>query len=82
MKYQIQTIKRILIITLITMILMFECSFVFAVETIEVKPTENQFLELRAVSITNVDGQNKQVLMELWGNDVNPNDYIKFKKNY
>lgn len=33
-------------------------------------PTDEQFLELRATKITDVDGQNKQVTMELWGNNI------------
>lgn len=73
MKYQIQAIKNVLIFLLINMILIFKCNFVLATETditIEDEPTENQFLELRAISVTEVEGQNKQVLMELWGNNV------------
>ena len=33
-------------------------------------PEENQYLELRAVSVTSVAGQNKQVIMELWGHNL------------
>ncbi len=33
-------------------------------------PTEDQYFELRAVEIKEVAGQNKQVIMEFWGNNV------------
>ena len=33
-------------------------------------PDEKQYFELRAVEINNVEGQNKQVIMELWGNNL------------
>ena len=33
-------------------------------------PSENQFLELRAVEVKDVEGQNKQVTMELWTNSI------------
>lgn len=35
-----------------------------------VKANENQYLELRAVEVKEVTGQNKQVIMELWGHDI------------
>jgi hypothetical protein len=35
-----------------------------------VEPLDNQYLEMRAVTITNVEGQNKQVIFELWGNNI------------
>ena len=33
-------------------------------------PSDNQYLELRATTITDVEGQGKQVVMELWGHDI------------
>lgn len=33
-------------------------------------PTEEQYLELRAVTVTDKAGQNKQVIMELWGHNL------------
>lgn len=33
-------------------------------------PEDNQYLELRAVEVKDAVGQNKQVIMELWGNNV------------
>lgn len=37
---------------------------------IEITPSENQYLELRATQVKDIAGQNKQVIMELWGNNV------------
>ena len=33
-------------------------------------PEENQYFELRAVEVKEVEGENKQVIMELWGNNI------------
>lgn len=33
-------------------------------------PGDNQYLELKATTITEVEGQGKQVIMELWGYDI------------
>lgn len=33
-------------------------------------PEDNQYLELRAVKVNDVAGQNKQVIMELWGHNL------------
>lgn len=35
-----------------------------------VTPSAEQYLELRVAEVKEVDGQNKQVIMELWGNNV------------
>ncbi|MCI9366447.1 MAG: hypothetical protein HFJ54_08125 [Clostridia bacterium] len=40
------------------------------IKTTELEPTGDQFLELRAVEINEVEGQNRQVIMELWGNEL------------
>lgn len=34
------------------------------------EPSDNQYFELRAVQVKNIEGQNKQIIMELWGNNV------------
>jgi len=47
-----------------------EVDIVEDIETTELQPTDNQFLELRAVSINKIEGKNKQLIMELWGNDL------------
>ena len=41
-----------------------------ASEVIVKTPNENQFLELRGVEVKDVEGQNKQLTMELWTNSV------------
>ena len=38
-----------------------------------IEPTTNQYIELRATKIKDVEGNGKQVIFELWGHD------IKFK---
>lgn len=47
-------------------------STVYAVEADpnEIAPSDNQYFELRAVEIKEIDGQNKQVIMELWGHNM------------
>ena len=35
-----------------------------------VEPTENQFFELRAVKVTNIEGKDKQVIFELWAHEI------------
>lgn len=35
-----------------------------------VTPEENQYFELRAVEVKEVDGQNKQIIMQLWGHEI------------
>ena len=38
--------------------------------SISVTPTENQYLELRATTINTMDNQDKQIIFELWGHDI------------
>ena len=33
-------------------------------------PTDDQYLELKAVQVKDVTGQNKQVIMQLWGHNL------------
>lgn len=35
-----------------------------------ITPTDQQYIELRAVEIKEKEEQNKQVIMELWGNNI------------
>ena len=44
--------------------------FVMASEITVKTPGDNQFLELRAVEVKDVEGQNKQLTMELWTNSI------------
>lgn len=39
-------------------------------DTTCIAPEDNQYFELRATEVKTVDGQNKQVIMELWGNNI------------
>ena len=39
-------------------------------DTTCITPEDNQYLELRATEVKEVEGQNKQVIMELWGNNI------------
>lgn len=59
------------IMILMVVIAMF-VSTVYAVEADqnEIAPSDNQYFELRAVEIKEIDGQNKQVIMELWGHNM------------
>lgn len=65
-----EQLKKVLIIGIVLILASF--TVIMAAENDEncVIPTDEQYLELRAVSVTDVPGQNKQVIMELWGNNV------------
>ena len=82
-----QTIRRklsklnsVLAIVLMVLTALF-CTFTSktfaATETIQ--PTDDQYLELRAVSVDDVSGQNKQVIMELWSHNL---DYKGFEVTF
>lgn len=62
------------IITVVSIIAVFACllqSKTYANGSANVLiPEENQYLELRAVSVEDIDGQGKQVIMELWGHNL------------
>lgn len=65
--------KNLIIIATIIVLIFLNCAIVGASTIIE--PNENQYLELKATSITEVEGQNKQVIMELWGYEI---DFKRF----
>lgn len=67
--------KKILIMTIILAMISFPIMMASQIDPNRVTPAENQYLELRAVSVKEIEGQNKQVIMELWGNNV------EFKRN-
>lgn len=46
------------------------CSTYTKATSISVTPTENQYLELRATTINTMDNQDKQIIFELWGHDI------------
>ena len=60
------------VIVMIIAIVTFCTTFTMAYETDEycLVPEDNQYFELRAVEVKAVEGQNKQVIMELWGNNI------------
>lgn len=35
-----------------------------------ITPSENSYFELKTVKVTDIEGKNKQVIMELWGNNI------------
>ncbi len=53
----------VLILTSVNIIMASNC-------TTCVTPENNQYIELRATEIKKVDNQNQQVIMELWGNNI------------
>lgn len=52
------------------LLLLANVTSLFAADTVYIEPTDEQYLELRKVEVKEVTGQNKQVIMELWGNNV------------
>ena len=70
-------VKKLIKINLIVLIICIctiaaSCKIVMADST-TIEPTTNQYIELRATKIKDVEGNGKQVIFELWGHD------IKFK---
>ncbi len=59
---------KILLIIVIFAIAILKSTMSKAATTVE--PGENNYFELRAVEIKDVEGQGKQVIMELWGYDI------------
>lgn len=59
------------LILVITVLLFAVIPTNISIASTEVTPTDNQYLELRATTIKEVEGQNKQVIMELWGHEIN-----------
>ena len=58
---------------LTAVILIFVMKFInmtIVVEASTIEPTDDQYLELKATNITEVEGKNKQVIMELWGHEI------------
>lgn len=60
-----------IIATIINLIILCICFCnVSIAESKLVEPTENQFFELRAVKVTNIEGKDKQVIFELWAHEI------------
>ena len=56
-------------VLIISVLLLCRIAIMAATET-RLEPQSDQFLELRAVEVKDVAGQNKQVIMELWTNKI------------
>ena len=66
-----QKVSKKIIATIINLIILCICFCnVSIAESKLVEPTENQFFELRAVNVTNIEGKDKQVIFELWAHEI------------
>lgn len=71
-----KTKQRINLIVLLVIVMIFTILIrTIAYASTEVTPNDNQYLELRATTVEEVEGQGKQVIMELWGHDI---DFKRF----
>ena len=61
-------LKKLTAVILIFVMMFINMTIVVEASTIE--PTDDQYLELKATNITEVEGKNKQVIMELWGHEI------------
>ena len=57
-------------LTAVILILVMFINMAIVVEASTIEPTDDQYLELKATNITEVEGKNKQVIMELWGHEI------------
>lgn len=66
-----QKVSKKIIATIINLIILCICFCnVSIAESKLVEPIENQFFELRAVKVTNIEGKDKQVIFELWAHEI------------
>ena len=66
-----QNVSKKIIATIINLIILCICFCnVSIAESKLVEPTEDQFFELRAVKVTNIEGKDKQVIFELWAHEI------------
>ena len=66
-----QKVSKKIIATIINLIILCICFCnVSVAESKLVEPTEDQFFELRAVKVTNIEGKDKQVIFELWAHEI------------
>lgn len=61
-------LKKLTAVILILVMMFINMAIVVEASTIE--PTDDQYLELKATNITEVEGKNKKVIMELWGHEI------------
>lgn len=69
-KLQRQKVKTMLLVCLLFIWISVTYVKASEVDVNCIEPLDNQFLELRATQVNDIQGQNKQVIMELWGNNV------------
>lgn len=63
--------KNIILFILCIILILINANIIMASNTtICLEPSDSQYFELRATEVKNVEGQNKQVIMELWGNNI------------
>ena len=66
-----QKVSKKIIATIMNFIILCICFCnVSIAESKLVEPTEDQFFELRAVKVTNVESKDKQVIFELWAHEI------------
>ena len=66
-----QKVSKKIIATIMNFIILCICFCnVSVAESKLVEPTEDQFFELRAVKVTNIEGKDKQVIFELWAHEI------------
>ena len=66
-----QKVSKKIIATIMNFIILCICFCnVSIAESKLVEPTEDQFFELRAVKVTNIEGKDKQVIFELWAHEI------------
>ena len=66
-----QKVSKKIIATIINLIILCICFCnVSIAESKLVEPTDDQFFELRAVKVTNIEGKDKQVIFELWAHEI------------
>lgn len=65
--------NKIITIVLACIIVIFICVTIIMASGSDANfltPNSDQYFELRAIEIKDIEGQNKQVIMELWGNNI------------
>lgn len=71
--YQIKKRKQLIIALVCCIVLLLSATSILAATLTDsglVDAGENQYLELKAVEVNDIDGQNKQVIMQLWGHNL------------
>lgn len=64
------TKRTLIFLDMLLVILVTQLGIILATNENVIKPKDNQYLELRTVEVKEVEGENKQVIMELWANNL------------